>query len=865
MDLSQQSTVEQFDTPLKNSENIIKDVESPIPTSPKEEKKNYFKEVPKGVWGTHLNHEKKEDSVSKIDKKENPNLSITKKLFCGSKFTKRNPRKSLSFSHKTKSNISVDDNMSSSQPITSNANGSHNVDISSSQPLLSFGSFASFDFDQTISTNQNDNTFKKDSVKMQLGTMSVQTQPVNVIQTVIENNYKTLRTVDTGWLQMVAQENGVIIDEKDLKSSFESAKPISFPRLSSASSLATESFSSSDLCKRIENTKLDYDSEDIIEESDDETCSKDYTSLHISKKRKIEPALHSQTVTLDSVISNVQTNTDYSDKVVPIQNQVDTDNCMDVEDYEKIVARTKHSESAEGIEVNRKKTEDVINEKIVINEGKNQLQDSIHKEAIRESKISNVIESNTSQKRGNATRKVNNSQKKTKPKAPRKPRTTPVKKTKTAKRSKATNDPDHTPRKSTRQTRAKASFQELSSGEEDPFSNDDDRDKNFEPNNENQYGVLHCNDEEVSDIKTVDVPAKETRTRQKRATSKTPRTRVTTRKAVVEKTDANKQKTPSRRKTAIKISTNKDNVETNHDEEQKTYDLEFSVKPRIVAPRYTNIKQILAENKIKTKADTTKKIEEIEETITEEGPQLVKSKRQLEKEAFEKKIASGKLNDNFVRINIQKKVFARGKSFNKFSKYKKSQWKAAKAKALCGPDMDMGGCDGGMLVCFNCGQTGHFARNCKASKGDSLLPLTGEMEEDEIHLPTLEEAAKMAEGALKIRAPSLLNQKEQILGSNGDSDLSGDEKTNENGEDRIIECSQDEDDGDTKQNDTEYGFDEEGLNSELLLEEALKLEEYVRQLDVQQYLDRVKVVEPYYQPNEDGSIIGMNKLGLLYF
>ncbi|XP_055914736.1 uncharacterized protein LOC129947970 isoform X2 [Eupeodes corollae] len=120
----------------------------------------------------------------------------------------------------------------------------------------------------------------------------------------------------------------------------------------------------------------------------------------------------------------------------------------------------------------------------------------------------------------------------------------------------------------------------------------------------------------------------------------------------------------------------------------------------------------------------------------------VNEKRDAARQKLSEKIASGKLNENFVRINIQKKVFCRGKKTVNFSKYKKNQWKQKKAAALMGPKMNMGGCDGGILTCFQCGQPGHFAQQCKL-KGDSLLPASVEMEDDCPYV-TLEEAEKMA-------------------------------------------------------------------------------------------------------------------------
>lgn len=97
------------------------------------------------------------------------------------------------------------------------------------------------------------------------------------------------------------------------------------------------------------------------------------------------------------------------------------------------------------------------------------------------------------------------------------------------------------------------------------------------------------------------------------------------------------------------------------------------------------------------------------------------------KKKLESKIASGQLNENFVRINIQKKVFVRGHKKVNYSRHKKTQWKQKRAAALAGPEMDMNGCDGGQLICHICNLPGHFARNCKAEKqADNLLPLDAE-------------------------------------------------------------------------------------------------------------------------------------------
>lgn len=120
--------------------------------------------------------------------------------------------------------------------------------------------------------------------------------------------------------------------------------------------------------------------------------------------------------------------------------------------------------------------------------------------------------------------------------------------------------------------------------------------------------------------------------------------------------------------------------------------------------------------------------------------QIIDEKTAAKKKVLEKKVASGTLNDNFVRVNLKKKVFVRGKKAFSFSKFKKAAWKSKKAAALGGADMR--GCDGGVLKCFNCGGIGHFEQNCK-QKGDNLLPVDVDFQDDS-PFPSLEEAAQMA-------------------------------------------------------------------------------------------------------------------------
>lgn len=122
---------------------------------------------------------------------------------------------------------------------------------------------------------------------------------------------------------------------------------------------------------------------------------------------------------------------------------------------------------------------------------------------------------------------------------------------------------------------------------------------------------------------------------------------------------------------------------------------------------------------------------------------VVDAKTTAKKVALQKKIASGTLNENYVRVNLKKKMFVRGKKSFSFSKYKKGVWRSKKAAALAGPEMDMRGCDGGVLICHSCGGVGHFAQQCK-KKSDNLLPLDADIGETS-EFPSLEQAAQMAE------------------------------------------------------------------------------------------------------------------------
>ncbi|XP_026678070.1 uncharacterized protein LOC103507395 [Diaphorina citri] len=184
-------------------------------------------------------------------------------------------------------------------------------------------------------------------------------------------------------------------------------------------------------------------------------------------------------------------------------------------------------------------------------------------------------------------------------------------------------------------------------------------------------------------------------------------------------------------KSLIREIENKGKRKANEIEEN---DSEFTVEKDVDngdKEKKTKISQIIKKIKNEEKVPVARKSDRIK-----------KSKEEL----LENKVNSGIANDNFLKININKKVYARGKKTFTFSKFKKQQWKSKKkANASGGGGRDEAGGGSSIVTCFKCGDVGHFARYCMQSK--DLLPMEEAEDMGEDTFLSLEEAENAAKDA----------------------------------------------------------------------------------------------------------------------
>ncbi|XP_032665007.1 ATP-dependent DNA helicase Q4 [Odontomachus brunneus] len=229
---------------------------------------------------------------------------------------------------------------------------------------------------------------------------------------------------------------------------------------------------------------------------------------------------------------------------------------------------------------------------------------------------------------------------------------------------------------------------------------------------------------------------RKTKTKMKKSVAGTRSVKKSTGERSKRKPTSNGENSNVRRSTRTRPNLRKDDEERNSESETEKI-LIYGVETIEAVPRFAM--------KPTGTGDLIAQFSESVSAVESEKNVSVPSKTKLtDKEKLQKKMAAGTMNDNFVRINLKKKVFVRGKKNFNFSKYKKNQWKQRK-KDLASSESNLDAADlidkNGM-TCFKCGESGHFAKNCTVSKGDALLPLK-EIDESS-SFPTLEEAERMA-------------------------------------------------------------------------------------------------------------------------
>ena len=115
------------------------------------------------------------------------------------------------------------------------------------------------------------------------------------------------------------------------------------------------------------------------------------------------------------------------------------------------------------------------------------------------------------------------------------------------------------------------------------------------------------------------------------------------------------------------------------------------------------------------------------------GVDTVNTKKMSTKqERLEMKLKTGKANDMFVKIDLKKKKFSKGKF---------SGARLLRAEAKRKLDIKEGR-KVKEWKCYNCGEAGHLAWQCTGGRGDSLIPTDMADEFDAGEFPSLQQVSK---------------------------------------------------------------------------------------------------------------------------
>ncbi|KAF2368307.1 DNA helicase ATP-dependent RecQ type [Trinorchestia longiramus] len=112
-------------------------------------------------------------------------------------------------------------------------------------------------------------------------------------------------------------------------------------------------------------------------------------------------------------------------------------------------------------------------------------------------------------------------------------------------------------------------------------------------------------------------------------------------------------------------------------------------------------------------------------------------------ERLNDKVKRGTLNHNFVKIDLKKKTYARGKKTMTGGKYRRMEWKRKQSLKNSSGKSSVGG-NKKNLTCHKCGDFGHWAARCPGKM--AKMDFTDACERPALSFLTLEEAEDMARG-----------------------------------------------------------------------------------------------------------------------